>query len=175
MPNDILDAMRKIVLAAGISMDGYIARKDGTFDWLTPDPDHDRDFTAFFSTIDAVIMGRKTWVEFKKGPSLNMPTYVYSRSEPPGARDGVEFGSASADEVREMKSRPGKNIWLAGGGEMAREFLKQDLIDQIDIAIIPVLLGDGIPLFPPGFPQRNFKVASQRTTKTGRIAITYSR
>lgn len=163
--------MRSVVLAAGMSLDGYIARTDGSVDWLKPDPDHD--FNAFYQTIDTAIMGRKTWDIFKKGPSLNMPIYVYSRTVPAGRQEGAEFGSATADEVRELKSRPGRNIWLAGGGEVARLFLKDDLVDRIELGIVPVLLGEGIPLFPPGFPQRNFKLVSQKTYKSGTLAVAY--
>lgn len=163
--------MRQLVLGAGVSIDGYIARPDGSTDWLKPDPEYD--FTAFFKTVDAAIMGRKTWDVFRNGPPLNMPTYVYTRSLPAGVRDGIEFGCAAWSEVREMKARPGKNIWLAGGGEIAREFLKEDLVDRIDLGIIPVLLGEGIALFPPGFPQRNWKLASQRSYKNGMLAVSY--
>lgn len=166
--------MRSVVLGAGISIDGYIARLDGSVDWLTPDPDYD--FGAFFQTIDVAIMGRKTYDVFKTGPSLNMETYVYSRTQSAGRRDGVEFTTVSPSAlVKELKAKPGKNIWLAGGGEMAREFLKEDLVDQIDLGIKPVLLGEGIPLFPPGFPQRNLKLASQKTYQSGMVTISYAR
>lgn len=166
--------MRKVVLGAGMSLDGYIARLDGSVDWLKPDPEYD--FGAFFKTIDAAIMGRKTYDVFKQGPQLNMDTYVYSREQPAGRRDGVEFTSMDpSDLVRVLKAGQGKNIWLAGGGEMAREFLKADLVDQIDLGLVPVLLGEGIPLFPAGFPQREFKLASQQAYKSGMLALSYSR
>lgn len=166
--------MRKVVLSAGISLDGYIARRDGSVDWLVPDPEYD--FSAFFKTIDVAIMGRKTYDVFKKGPSLNMETYVFSRAAPAGMRDGVEFVSGSgAGLINELKSKPGKNIWLAGGGELAREFFKEDLVDQIDLGVLPVLLGEGIPLFPTEFPQRNFKLASHRSYPNGLLAISYAR
>src|SRR5215469_7201493 len=107
--------MRNVVLGAGISMDGYIARPDGSVDWLKPDPEYD--FSAFFKTIDVAIMGRKTYDVFKQGPRLNFETYVYSRAIPAGKNDSVEFTSvAPSDLVKLLKSAPGKNIWLAGGG-----------------------------------------------------------
>ncbi len=155
-------------------MDGYIARPDGSVDWLKPDPEHD--FSAFFKTVDVAIMGRKTYDVFKQGPSLNLETYVYSRTLPAGKTDGVEFTNvAPADLVKLLKSAPGKNIWLAGGGEIAREFLREDLVDQIELGLVPVLLGEGIPLFPPGFPQRTFKLASQQNYRSGMLAISYTR
>lgn len=173
-PDDILIRMRNVVLSAGISLDGYIARRDGSIDWLTPDPA--LDFSVFFNAVDVAIMGRKTYDVFKKGPPLKMETYVFSRTEPAGRRDGVEFMSGSATSlVRNLKARQGKHIWLAGGGELALDFLKEDLVDQIDLGVIPVLLGEGIPLFLSGFPQRNFKLAGQRAFKNGMLTVSYTR
>lgn len=166
--------MRNVVLSAGISLDGYIARRDGSVDWLTPDPA--LNLSVFFNAVDVAIMGRKTWDVFKKGPPLNMETYVFSRSEPAGKRDGVEFTSvAPTDLVKLLKAAPGKHIWLAGGGELALDFFKEDLVDQIDLGLLPVLLGDGIRLFLSGFPQRNFKLAGQRAFKNGMLTLSYTR
>src|ERR1700735_3837225 len=101
--------MRNVVLSAGISLDGYIARRDGSVDWLTPDPA--LDFSVFCNAVDVAIMGRKTRDVFKKGPPLNMETYVFSRTEPAGRREGVEFMSGSgAALVRDLKAKPGKHI-----------------------------------------------------------------
>lgn len=166
--------MRNVVLGVGVSLDGYIARRDGSVDWLKPDPEYD--FMAFFRTIDVAIMGRKAYDVFKQGPQLGIETYVYSRLVPAGTHDGAEFtNSAPSDLVKLLKTAPGKNIWLAGGGQIAHEFLKHDLVDQIDLGMVPVLLGDGVPLFPPGFPQRSFQLASQRRYASGMLALSYAR
>ena len=173
-PNDILDRMRNVVLSAGISLDGYIARPDGSIDWLTMDPA--LDLSVFFTAVDVAIMGRKTYEALKKGPPLNMETYVFSNSLPGGMRDGAMFLSGSpAPLIQQLKARQGKHIWLAGGGEMALAFLKEDLVDQIDLGLMPVLLGDGVPLFRSGFPQRNFKLAGQRAFKNGMLTLSYTR
>jgi dihydrofolate reductase len=166
--------MRNVVLSAGISLDGYIARPDGSLDWLTMDPA--LDLSVFFTAVDVAIMGRKTYDAFKKGPPLNMEMYVFSNSLPGGMRDGAMFLSGSpAPLIQQLKARQGKHIWLAGGGEMALACLKEDLVDQIDLGLMPVLLGDGVPLFPSGFPQRNFKLAGQRAFKNGMLTLSYTR
>ena len=168
--------MRKVLLAAGISLDGYIARPDGSFDFLFVPKGFSME--PFFRTIDAEIMGRKTYeASVKAGAKYgSKQCFVYSRSMPPGERDGVVFTRKSpAQLVAEIRKRKGKNISLAGGGEMAREFLKADLVDEIDLGVVPVLLGDGIPLFPAGFPQRNFALIENKTYSRGLIELKYRR
>jgi dihydrofolate reductase len=170
--------MRQVVLSAGVSLDGYIARRDGGVDWLTMDPEID--FNSFMSGIDAVVMGRKTY-DIAAGMGTGggkIETYIFSRTKPPGkGRKGVQFvNRPPAELIAELKARPGKNIWLMGGGELAREFLREDLIDVIWLGVLPVVLGDGIPLFPPGFPQRNFLLQSHRVYKTtGSVELRYVR
>ena len=170
--------MRKVVLGLGISIDGYIARRNGAVDFLFMPKDYS--MGTFFKTIDTAIMGRKTLdVAIKMGGSFggsSMKTYVMSRTRPPGERDGIVFTNKSpAALIREIRKRPGKDIWLMGGGELARDFLKADLVDQLYIGIVPVLLGDGIPLFPSGFPQRDFALVENKTFSRGLISLKYDR
>jgi dihydrofolate reductase len=77
--------------------------------------------------------------------------------------------------VEELRKKKGKNIWLAGGGELTREFLKEDLVDELRLGIVPVLIGEGIPLFAAGFPQREFKLTENKTYSGGVIALKYER
>jgi len=110
--------------------------------------------------------------------SGGMATYVFSRSQPPGERDGLVFVNDSpAALVNRLRKRKGKSkdIWLMGGGELAREFLKADLVDELYLGVVPVLLGEGIPLFPSGFPQRNFELVENKTYSKGMIALKYKR
>jgi dihydrofolate reductase len=170
--------VRSVVLGLGISLDGYIARRDGTVDFLFMPKDYS--MAPFFATIDTGIMGRKTFDAARKmgGGAFggSMTSYVFSRSEPPGSRDGVEFVSESpAAFVSRLRMKRGKNIWLMGGGELARSFLKADLVDELYIGIVPVLIGEGIPLFPAGFPQREFKLVENKTYSKGLIALKYVR
>ena len=172
--------MRKIVLGLGISLDGYIARPDGAVDFLVRPKDYS--MAPFFATIDTYITGRKTldaalkMTGGKFAGTGGIPTYVFSRTQPPGERDGLSFVNESpAAFVRRLRKRPGKDIWHMGGGELAREFLKADLVDELYLGVVPVLLGEGIPLFPSGFPQRNFSLIENKTFSKGLIAPKYKR
>ncbi len=105
-----------------------------------------------------------------------MACYIFSRSKPPGKRKGAEYvNRPPAELVRELKLRPGKDIWLMGGGELAGEFLKADLVDRMELAIMPILLGEGIPLFPAGFPQRDWALVSHRIYPSGIVSVSYAR
>lgn len=77
--------------------------------------------------------------------------------------------------IEELRKKKGKNIWLIGGGELTREFLKEDLVDELYLAIVPVLIGEGIPLFATGFPQREFTLNLSKTYSGGLITLRYLR
>ena len=155
--------MRKVVLGLGISLDGYIARKNGAVDWLSMDWDYD--WTAFFKTIDMVLMGRKTWdvalgmspkpksKSKSKAKASNpygaMETYVFSKTLKDSGVEGVEIISGNLKKfITNLKAKDGKNIWLSGGGELAKSFLDAGLVDEIYLGVTPLLLGSGLPLFP---------------------------
>jgi dihydrofolate reductase len=171
--------MRKVVLGLGISLDGYIARPDGAVDFLFMPKDYS--MAGFFATIDTAVMGRKTLDAGLKmgGGSFNaygLTCYVMSRSQPAGQRSGYTVTRQSPEAlVREIRKRPGKNIWLMGGGELAREFLKADLVDELYLGIVPVLIGEGIPLFPSGFPQREFSLVENKAYSKGLLSLRYER
>jgi len=171
---------RKIVLGLGISLDGYIARLNGAVDFLFMPKDYS--MAPFFATVDTAVFGRKTLdVALQMGgggafSGSSMANYVFSRSKPAVERDGLVFVNQSpAAFVRQLRKKPGKDIWLMGGGELARDFLKADLVDELYLGIVPVLLGEGIPLFPSGFPQRNFALVENKTYSKGLIALRYKR
>jgi len=171
--------MRKVVLSLGISLDGYIARPDGAVDFLYIPKDYS--FAPFFATIDVAVMGRKTLdvaLKLSRGPfnGYGLMSYVLSRSQLAGKRDGYTVTRQSPPAfIRKLRKQPGKDIWLMGGGELARDFLKADLVDEIHLGILPVLLGEGIPLFPSGFPQREFKLIENKSYSRGLIALRYER
>jgi dihydrofolate reductase len=171
--------MRKVVLGLGISLDGYIARPDGSVDFLFMPKDYGKDLGTFLKKLDVAILGRKTYDIAKAlggGDFGNTKPYVFSRSLPPGERDGIIFVNESpADLVARLRAQPGKDMWLMGGGELAREFLKADLVDEMYIGILPVLIGEGIPLFPSGFPQREFELVENKSYSRGLVALMYRR
>ena len=174
---------RKVILGFGISLDGYIARRNGDLDFLVIDKEGESLMADFFSKIDTTIMGRKTAVATEKmresgeiPETPGMANYVVSRRWKPGKREGFEVVSGSLTAfVKKLKRRPGKDIYLGGGGELCRSFLQEDLVDELYIGVGPVLLGDGIPGFPAKFPQRDFRLTECKSYSTGSIGLRYER
>jgi dihydrofolate reductase len=172
--------MRKIIYGVGSSLDGYIARLDGSLDFLHLRPSN-YSMGPFFKTIDVALMGRKTYeasVRMTGGrfQSHGLRCYIFSRSLSEGERDGAIFVREEPKRfVEELRKNQGKDIWLAGGGELTREFLKEDLVDELYLGIVPVLVGEGIPLFAPGFPQREFTLMESKAYSGGLIALKYER
>lgn len=159
--------LRKVILGFGISLDGYIARRNGAVDYLVIDKEGEALMADFFTRIDTTIMGRKTAAATakmrKSGEKIpetpGITNYVFSRRWKPGKREGFEVVSGSLTAfVKKLKCRSGKDIYLGGGGGLCRSFLQEDLVDELFIGLVPVLLGDGIPGFPGKFPQRDFKL-----------------
>ncbi len=170
--------MREIVYSAAASLDGYIARADGAVDWIPMDTDVDGG--AMFSRFDTILMGRKTHeVSLAMGGAAfaSMETYVFSRTHSAGRDDRAKYVTVSpSDLVKELRKQPGKDLCLMGGGELAAEFLKDDLIDGIQLALCPVVLGAGVPLFATGFPQRQFRLTGHRVyAKSGIVWLDYER
>jgi dihydrofolate reductase len=174
---------RKVILGFGISIDGYIARRNGAMDFLVIDKEGEAVMADFFAKIDTTIMGRKTAVGMvKMRKSGEMPEtpgityYVVSRRWKPGKREGFEVvrGSLTA-LVKKLKRLPGKDIYLGGGGKLCRSFLEEDLIDELFIGVGPVLLGNGIPGFPGKFPQRDFRLTECKSYANGSVGLRYER
>ena len=172
--------MRKVILAVGVTLDSYIARSNGAVDYLFMPKDFS--MASFFASIDTIIMGRKTYdVSLQMGEGAfgaHIASYVLSRVQPPGARDGVTFVNEPVTQlVDRLRAQPAKvkHIWLMGGGELAHQFLHADLVDEIHLGIVPIVLGEGIPLFPPGFPQRNFKLLENNSFSKGLVELKYQR
>ena len=147
---------RKIIVNIATSAEGYIARTDGNLDWLTrrPAPKGFYGLPQFSRSIDAKILGRKTFdLSVKMGATFRTDDvhYVFSRQSPPTSMPpGVEFVKESitvfAERVRE---KAGKNIWMMGGGEIIGAFLDEHAIDEFIVTVIPVFIGEGIPLIAP--------------------------
>jgi dihydrofolate reductase len=172
---------RKVVLGFGLSLDGYIARRNGALDFLVIDKEGESEMTNFFAKIDTTIMGRKTtagWLRMRQNGEIpdmpGMANYVISRRWKPGKRDGFEVVNGSLTTlVKKLKRRQGKDIYLGGGGELARSFLQEDLVDELFLGLGPLLLGDGIPAFPGKFPQCHFKRIDCKSYSTGSVALRY--
>ena len=174
---------RKVILGFGISLDGYIARRNGDLDFLVIDKEGESVMADFFAGIDTTIMGRKTasgWMKMRVSGEIpetpGMANYVVSRRWKPGKREGFEVVNGSLTTfVRKLKRRRGKDIYLGGGGELARSFLQEDLVDELFIGLGPILLGDGIPAFPGKFPQRDFSLTECKSYSNGSVGLRYAR
>ena len=175
--------MRKVKYGVGVSLDGYIAAPDGSVDWLNRATSKAKgeDFgkREFFKSLDTVLMGRKTYeIALKMGMDKTgipkMKNYVFSRTLPPGERDGVEFVSGDPGElIARLKQQPGKDIWLCGGGELAREVLKSKALDEVILGIVPVLIGAGRLTFPSEFPETELELVECKQYKGGVVSLTY--
>ena len=145
---------RKVIVHIAASVDGYIARPDGDIDWLTsrPAPEGFYGMNAFMKTIDIQVMGRKTYeIGLRMQATFDskrIRTVVFSRRPPPAdAPSAVEFASGPIGPfVSRIRENPGKDVWLMGGGELIASFLDEQAIDEFVISVVPVFIGDGIPL-----------------------------
>lgn len=166
--------MRRLCYNVATSLDGYLARPDGSYDWIVEDPTID--FEALFDRFGLFLMGRKTYeVMVAQGlASLlrHAPVAVVSRTlAAPGLtilRDHV------AEAVAELKRQPGKDIWLFGGGDLFGTLLDAGLVDTVEVAVMPVLLGDGIPLLKRGSATRRLVRTSCEALASGIVLLTYT-
>jgi dihydrofolate reductase len=169
--------MRPVILFIATSLDGYIARTDGGIDWLFTDQDYG--YREFFSCVDTVVMGRKTYdvsLSFGEYPYAGRAGYVFSRSRSGQEDEHVRYISTDpAGLAAGLKAKPGKNIWLVGGSELIQGFIQSDLIDEYVISIHPVILGSGIPLFRAPLPSHKLILRDSTTFDTGLVQVTYSR
>ena len=168
--------MRQLRYSVAASLDGYIAGPNGEFDWIVVDPEID--FAAMYAGFSGLVMGRRSYEVFvatggAEGPAL--PTYVYSRSLPEGEKDGVTFVRDAASHVRALKdASDGKPLWLWGGGELFRQLAEAGMVDGIDVAVIPVLLGGGIALLPSPGPRLPLQLRKHRLyATTGTLFLEY--
>ena len=140
--------MRKVTYGAACSLDGYIARPDGSVDWLHWSPDVQRLTAAYWARVDTVLMGRKTYDVAKAlgtGAFPSVTNYVFSRTlRDDPERDVQLVREDAAAFVAELRKQAGGEICIMGGGEFARTLFEADLVDEVGVNIQPVLLGEGV-------------------------------
>jgi dihydrofolate reductase len=175
--------MRKVVYSLTNSLDNFIARADGAYDWILMDDEIMSEFPKLYASFDTVLIGRKTYDQtLLQSPEtaqeaagfMDMKTYVFSRTMKESPNVGVEIISDNAGEfVRSLKNESGKDIWLMGGGILAASLLRERLVDEIGVAIQPILLGSGIPLFPDIGLQVDLQLLECKTYKNGIVGLKY--
>lgn len=168
--------MRTLRYSVASSLDGYIAGPAGEFDWIVVDPEID--FAALYASFGGLVMGRRSYeVYVATGGAVGsaLPTWVYSRTLPEGERDGVTFARDAVSHVRALKAAgDGKPLWLWGGGDLFRQLAHAGLVDGVDVAIIPVLLGGGLPLLATPGPTLRLRLRSHRLyAASGTLVVQY--
>ncbi|MDN3692294.1 dihydrofolate reductase family protein [Chryseobacterium tructae] len=175
--------MRKISLFIAMSLDGYIAQPndDLSFLKLVEKEGEDYGYAEFTSTIDTIIIGRKTYdyVVNEIGASHydngQRDIYVITRTERPKLGRTTFYTGDITELIKRLKSENGKNIYCDGGAEVINELLKHDLIDEFVISIIPILLGNGTKLFKDGRPEQAIELVTTKTFETGLTQLHYKR
>lgn len=168
--------MRQLRYSVAASLDGYIAGPKGEFDWIVVDPEID--FAAMYASFGGLVMGRRSYEVFVAtggAAGLALPTYVYSRHLPEGDRDGVTFARDAVSHVRALKgAAEGKPLWLWGGGDLFRQLAEAGLVDGVDVAVIPILLGGGVALLPVPGPRLPLRLRKHRLyANTGTLFLEY--
>ncbi len=159
---------RKLLLFIAVSLDGYIATKEDSLDWLfSVEGEGDNGYTEFYETVDTVLMGKRTydWVmdHVEDFPYQNKACYVFTRSDEKDTKDVQFVHGDIVTFTNQLKQKEGENIWIVGGGELLSAFMKEQLIDEMIITVAPVLLGSGIPLFKIGESRANLTLKQTRT------------
>lgn len=164
--------MTKIILYIATSLDGFIARKNGSVDWLTKyeNSGEDYGYKKFLESIGTVILGNTTYKEFK-APYEDKKCFVFSRTNT-GQESNIVYVNDNVKEFIEGLPDDG-NIWLVGGANITKEFLANDLIDEFIITVIPIVLGEGISLFEEGCGEHKLKLQNITSYDSGVVQVCY--
>lgn len=161
---------RKLVFYGAISLDGYLARKNHSLDWLFGTEGEDElGYLDFYDTVDTILMGRKTYDEIMNSTNgflyEGKECYVFSRSQT-GKDENVEFVNDDIVKfTQSLKRQTGKRIWIVGGGEVLYPLIQAKEVEEFIIQIAPTILGSGIPLFVPGERENKLKLDKARQCK----------
>jgi dihydrofolate reductase len=171
--------MRKLRYSVAMSLDGHIAGPNGEYDWIGADAEVD--FTAFWSQFDTLLMGRRTFElavrtrgEAAFTAFTGVTSIVFSRTlRQPEHPHVTVMPELNAAWIRDLKAQSGKDIWLFGGSDLFRSFIDSGLVDGVEVAVIPVLLGAGIPLLPPPYSPIKLRLIRHHLYQSGRMSLAY--
>jgi dihydrofolate reductase len=167
--------MRRIRYQVACSLDGFIAGPNDDFDWIVAEPTYD--FDALFAQFDTLLMGRRTFEIVRDMPDAirGKKVIVASRSLDPADAPGVELVRDGLEaRVRALREEPGMDIWLYGGGDLFAQMLEWDLVDTVELAVIPVLLGEGIRFLPRSSSRHTLKLEGHRAYPSGMVLLEYA-
>jgi len=169
--------MRRVLYRVAASLDGFIAGPNGEIDWIVPDPTVD--FASLYANIDTVLLGRRTYeLTLQPGAPPWPPgwrIYVCSRTLDATQHPGVTVLADDVDTtVAALRAEAGRDIWLFGGGGLFASLLAADLVDDIELAVMPVLLGGGVPLSSPGAPRTRLTLTRSSASRSGIVSLKYA-
>ena len=172
---------RKVVLYISMSLDGYIATKNNSLEFLSivEKEGEDYGYNKFIESVDTVIIGRKTYEKViamgYEYPHTNKNVYIITRTERPSIGNFTFFTGDLTQLVNSLKQQSGKNIYCDGGAEIANQLMQNNLVDEYIISVIPILLGDGIKLFQEGRPKQKIQLVSVDQFDKGLTQLHYKR
>jgi dihydrofolate reductase len=168
------DGMRRVRYQVACSLDGFIAGPDDDFSWIPPEPTFD--FEALYAQFDTLLMGRRTYeiVRASGEGFRGKEILVASRSLKAADHPGIEVVSEDLEaRIRQLRTEPGRDIWLYGGGELFSRVLEWDLVDTVEPAFIPILLGGGVPFLPSPAVRRQLKLVRHRSYPGGMVLLEF--
>ncbi len=168
--------MKKIRYGVAMSLDGYIAGPNGEADWIVVDPDVN--FAEMWAQFDTLLMGRRTYeaaiARLGKASFEGRKAFVVSRTLSQADHPELTILSElNRDWIDTLRAQNGKDIWLFGGSELFRVLLEMDAVDTVELHIIPVLLGGGVPLLSPPVRQTKLSLSSHKIYRSGRVSLIY--
>jgi dihydrofolate reductase len=167
--------MRRVRYRVAASLDGYIAGPQGEIDWIVPDPTVD--FAAIYAGFDTALLGRRTYELTQQPGAPPWPPgwriYVFSRTLDPADHPKVQIVQTDAGAtVRALRGEAGRDIWLFGGGHLFATLLAEGVVDQVEVALMPILLGGGVPLAPAA-PRSRLNLVRTNASPSGIVSLHY--